>query len=70
METLGHAAMVNFIGSVPDERSLLSVPGASLHLYGKTPADGRKLGHVTVVTGTASERERRLQDLERLVRTT
>ncbi len=46
---LGHAAMVNLIGTVPDVRRLLQIPGAHLHLYGKAPRPGRKLGHLTLV---------------------
>lgn len=46
-EPIGHAAMVNLIGEIPDSAAVLSVPGASLHLYGKRPRPGRKVGHVT-----------------------
>lgn len=45
---VGHAAMMNFVGKLPDPTRVLAVPGAHLHLYGKTPRPGRKLGHVTV----------------------
>jgi 5-(carboxyamino)imidazole ribonucleotide synthase len=45
---LGRAAMVNLIGAVPDTATLLAVPHASLHLYGKAPRPGRKLGHITL----------------------
>ncbi len=45
----GVAAMVNIVGTEPDLRELLAVPGASVHLYGKSPRTGRKLGHVTIV---------------------
>jgi 5-(carboxyamino)imidazole ribonucleotide synthase len=41
-------AMVNLIGSVPELAAVLAVPGARLHLYGKEPRPGRKLGHVNV----------------------
>jgi 5-(carboxyamino)imidazole ribonucleotide synthase len=41
-------AMVNLIGSVPSTREVLVVPGARVHLYGKAPRPGRKLGHVNV----------------------
>jgi 5-(carboxyamino)imidazole ribonucleotide synthase len=44
----GAAAMVNAIGTPPDAAAVLAVPGAHLHLYGKTPRPGRKVGHVTV----------------------
>jgi 5-(carboxyamino)imidazole ribonucleotide synthase len=50
------AAMVNLLGDLwargePDwESALRSDPGVKLHLYGKrTPAPGRKMGHLTVL---------------------
>ena len=46
--TTGHSAMLNLIGEVPDPAQILAIPGAHLHLYGKTPRPGRKLGHVTL----------------------
>jgi 5-(carboxyamino)imidazole ribonucleotide synthase len=39
---------VNLIGAPPDVEAVLAVPGAHLHLYGKAPRPGRKIGHVTV----------------------
>ena len=45
---VSRSAMVNLIGSAPDARAVLAVPGAHLHLYGKEPRPGRKLGHVTL----------------------
>jgi 5-(carboxyamino)imidazole ribonucleotide synthase len=48
----GVAAMVNLIGHVPDPAAVLAIPGARLHLYGKTPKPGRKVGHVTLVGET------------------
>ena len=47
----GSSTMVNLIGTVPDEAAVLAVEGAHLHLYGKAPRPGRKLGHVTVTGG-------------------
>lgn len=44
----GHAAMLNLIGAVPDTQRILSVPNAHLHLYGKQPRPGRKLGHINL----------------------
>ena len=44
----GQSVMVNLIGAVPDPAAVLAVPGAHLHLYGKAPRPGRKLGHVTL----------------------
>ena len=54
---LGHCAMVNLIGTVNDVASMLEVPGAHLHLYGKTPRPGRKLGHVTLRAATGEARD-------------
>jgi len=44
----GVSAMINCVGSMPDRDSILSIPGAHLHDYGKEARPGRKLGHVTV----------------------
>jgi 5-(carboxyamino)imidazole ribonucleotide synthase len=56
---VGACAMVNVIGTLPDTRALLTVPDAHLHLYGKTPRPGRKLGHVTLwARGAAALTER------------
>ena len=41
--------MVNLIGSVPPLGELLELPRAHVHLYGKDPREGRKVGHVTLV---------------------
>ena len=44
-----HCWMVNLIGRVPPTDEILRIPGAHLHLYGKEPRPGRKLGHVTIL---------------------
>src|SRR5476649_1004993 len=48
---LGRVEMTNLIGAEVNEAAhWLTVPGASLHLYGKGEArPGRKMGHVTKV---------------------
>lgn len=55
---LSPAAMINIIGEDGSDhpyalegiKDVLSIPGASLHIYGKTTArKGRKLGHITVI---------------------
>lgn len=48
---LGKATMTNLIGDEIDSfRDWLTVPGATVHLYGKAQArPGRKMGHVTVI---------------------
>ena len=48
---LGRVEMINLIGAeIADYVKWLTVPGASIHLYGKNAVrDGRKMGHVTRV---------------------
>ena len=46
---LGHAAMVNFLGTMPAAGDILQLPGVSLHCYSKTERPLRKLGHCTAV---------------------
>ncbi len=48
-ESLGPSVMLNLVGAAPPLERLLGVPGAHVHLYGKAPRPGRKLGHVTLV---------------------
>jgi 5-(carboxyamino)imidazole ribonucleotide synthase len=64
---VGWSAMLNLVGAVPDARAVLAVPGAHLHLYGKAPRTGRKLGHVTLRADTPEMLEARLPALEALV---
>lgn len=46
---VGYSAMVNCIGAIPEDRaSILAIPGTHLHVYGKSPRPGRKVGHCTV----------------------
>ncbi len=59
----GESAMINVIGALPDPARILAVPGAYLHLYGKAPRPGRKLGHVTVVAADSSTLDARLEAL-------
>jgi 5-(carboxyamino)imidazole ribonucleotide synthase len=53
--TTGHSAMLNLIGEVPEPAEVLSVPDAHLHLYGKSPRPGRKVGHVTLRAASPEE---------------
>jgi 5-(carboxyamino)imidazole ribonucleotide synthase len=46
--TVGHSAMLNLIGAIPDTRAVSSIPDVHLHLYGKAARPNRKLGHITV----------------------
>jgi 5-(carboxyamino)imidazole ribonucleotide synthase len=59
----GHSAMLNLIGDVPESAEVLAVPDAHLHLYGKFPRPGRKLGHVTLRAGSPERLALRLSEL-------
>ncbi|MFL5767248.1 MAG: 5-(carboxyamino)imidazole ribonucleotide synthase [Actinomycetota bacterium] len=47
-EPRGASVMLNLIGATPEPSTVLDVPGAHLHLYGKEPRRRRKLGHITL----------------------
>lgn len=49
-EPATECVMLNLIGGAPPVDELLAVPGAHLHLYGKEPRPGRKIGHVTLTS--------------------
>jgi 5-(carboxyamino)imidazole ribonucleotide synthase len=65
------AVMLNLLGDIwfangglrePDWASALAIPGAKLHLYGKSEARiGRKMGHVTCVGPTLQDALARAQ---------
>lgn len=60
----GHTGMVNFIGNVPQSKSILNLSGVHLHLYDKTSRKGRKVAHATV---RADDLDAYTQSLEELV---
>jgi 5-(carboxyamino)imidazole ribonucleotide synthase len=59
---LGHTAMINFLGTMPDRERLLSIDGLAFHDYGKEPRPGRKLGHCTIIKDRAGQRNLALTD--------
>ena len=59
----GFSAMLNLIGTLPDRQSILADGDIHLHDYGKQPRPGRKLGHCTLVEGSAAARDRRARRL-------
>jgi 5-(carboxyamino)imidazole ribonucleotide synthase len=63
----GFSTMMNLIGRAPDTATLLRLDESHLHLYGKDPRRGRKLGHVTVVSDTESSRVAVVPALSELV---
>jgi 5-(carboxyamino)imidazole ribonucleotide synthase len=61
--TVGYSAMVNLIGELPEAAEVLRTPNTHLHLYGKSPRPGRKLGHVTVRADKFEKLQQRLAEL-------
>ncbi len=53
-EAFAPSVMINIVGGVPPLAALLALPGTHVHLYGKEPRPGRKLGHVTLVGADAA----------------
>jgi 5-(carboxyamino)imidazole ribonucleotide synthase len=53
---LGHTAMINFLGKMPDRDRLMAIEGLAFHDYGKQARPGRKLGHCTILKPKAGER--------------
>ena len=50
----GAAGMVNVIGREPDVTRLRELSDVHVHMYGKSPAPRRKLGHITVTADDLS----------------
>lgn len=63
----GVCAMLNLIGGVPDVAAILAIPGAHLHLYGKEPRPGRKIGHITLVEHDRQVLSEKLAMLQKLI---
>jgi 5-(carboxyamino)imidazole ribonucleotide synthase len=64
---LGHAAMINFLGRMPDRRRLLQINGLAFHDYGKEARPGRKLGHCTILKAGIADRNRALAEALKLI---
>lgn len=59
-EAHSHAAMVNFISTLPPVEKILAIPGCHYHDYGKAPRPGRKLGHATLRASSAGKLQRKI----------
>ena len=68
-EAVGHACMLNWIGAMPAAEAVLREPGGHWHDYGKSPREGRKVGHATLRADTPEALAEALQRVgERLDR--
>ncbi len=65
--SLGAAAMINFLGTMPDRGRLLQIDGLAYHDYGKSPRPGRKLGHCTILGARARDRDSALKMALKLI---
>lgn len=63
----GYSCMVNIIGEAPNTAEMLKIAGAQLHLYGKEPRAGRKLGHINLVANSLEELQQQLEALQPLM---
>jgi 5-(carboxyamino)imidazole ribonucleotide synthase len=66
-ELIEPSAMLNCIGALPPRSSILAVPDAHFHDYGKPPRAGRKVGHVTVRAPDVSTLAERLAALRPMI---
>jgi 5-(carboxyamino)imidazole ribonucleotide synthase len=62
--TRGMCAMLNIIGELPNTRDILAHQRTHLHLYGKKPRSGRKIGHITVLESTLDAVRTRVGQLQ------
>lgn len=46
--SIGISCMLNWIGGMPDAQAVLQEQGGHWHDYGKSPREGRKVGHATL----------------------
>ncbi|MBY4598420.1 5-(carboxyamino)imidazole ribonucleotide synthase [bacterium BD-1] len=52
---IGHSVMLNWIGAMPEAAPLLAEAGGHWHDYGKSPREGRKVGHATLRADSPAE---------------
>jgi len=66
--TLGEAAMLNFIGEVPDVAKVTAIEQCHLHHYGKAFKAGRKVGHATLRSADMATLKGRIAEVEALIK--
>ena len=64
---IGHCAMINVIGRIPDTAGVLQNRDAHLHMYGKAARPGRKLGHITLRGSDERLVRKRAEELRRQI---
>lgn len=66
-ELRGASKMFNLLGAAPNLSALCRIEGAHIHMYGKAPRPGRKIGHVTVVETNQQALELKAKKIEQLL---
>lgn len=66
-EAVGCSLLLNLLGEAPDAAALLAIPDVHLHLYGKAPRRGRKIGHVTARAASPAVLGERLRSIEAVI---
>lgn len=64
---VGSSAMLNLIGEPPATERILAFDNAHLHLYGKHPRPGRKVGHITVRGTSPGAVQARITEMRRML---
>jgi len=64
---LGHATMFNLIGCDIDQSAFLQIEGCCVHDYRKAPKPGRKIGHLTCISGDQIKVEQAAASVEALL---
>jgi 5-(carboxyamino)imidazole ribonucleotide synthase len=65
-DAIGHAAMINLVGAIPATVDVLVNTHAHLHLYGKEPRPGRKVGHINLCAQSQAELEAEIKIIQKL----
>lgn len=60
-----NAAMINLIGGIPALSEMLRFDDTHVHVYGKHPRPGRKVGHITVLHHDAGMLRGRAEEIQR-----
>ncbi len=66
-EAHSHAAMINFISTMPSAEEILSIPGCHFHDYGKKPRAGRKLGHATLRASSDAKLQEKIAAINSII---
>ena len=70
-EAIGFSMMKNIISVLPTPEQIAQIttlPGAHVHLYGKSPKPNRKLGHITICAQHQVELQKIAEQVELILK--